>query len=201
VLDPDAFVPAIDNPFLPWVPGTRLVYEGGGERIVVTVMRETRVILGITATVVHDQVFDAGELVEDTFDWYAQDSAGNVWYLGETTEELEGGLVVSTAGSWEAGVDGALPGIVMLGDPRLGDRYRQEFYAGEAEDVAKVLELGGTVTVPAGTFEGVLTTEDWTPLEPTLVEHKQYAPGVGVVFEEIVKGGKGRVRLVEISRP
>jgi hypothetical protein len=175
------------------------VFEGGDERVEVTVTGETREIAGVTATVVIDQVFANGDLIEDTVDWYAADNAGNVWYLGEETAEYENGEIVTTAGSWEAGVDGAQPGIIMLADPRIGDAYRQEFYAGEAEDVAKVYALGESVNVPAGRYEEVLVTEDWTPLDPGLRERKWYAPGVGVVFEEVIAGGSGTLSLVEVG--
>ena len=200
-IDPARFVGVVDNPYFPLAVGTRWTYRGGDERNTVEVLPETREILGITATVVHDRVFTGGELTEDTFDWYAQDTAGNVWYLGERTEELEHGRVTSTEGSWEAGVDGAEPGIVMPADPVVGDAYRQEWLAGEAEDLAKVLETGGSVTVRDTTYENTLVTQDWTPLEPDIVEHKTYAPGVGVVLEELVKGGEERVELVRVEAP
>ena len=202
--EPSDFVQGIDNLYLPFQPGTTLIYEGVSdgqrERVEVTTTNETKEILGITATVVRDQVFVAGELAEDTFDWYAQDRAGTVWYLGEDTKEYENGKVVSTEGSWEAGVDGAQPGVVMLGDPRPGDTYRQEYYRGEAEDVGRVVALDESVTVPAGAFDEVLVTEDWTPLEPKVLENKFYARGVGVVFERLVKGGEEVLRLVEIQQ-
>jgi hypothetical protein len=202
--DPSDFVQGIDNPYLLFRPGTTLIYQGVSdgerERVEVTTTSETKEILGITAIVVRDQVFVEGELTEDTFDWYAQDQAGNVWYLGEDTKEYEKGKVVSTEGSWEAGVDGAQPGIVMLGDPRPGDTYRQEYYRGEAEDVGRVVALDESVTVPQGAFDEVLVTEDWTPLEPKLLENKFYARGVGVVFERLVKGGEEVLRLVEIEQ-
>jgi hypothetical protein len=202
-IDPATFVPVIDNPYLPLRPGTTLVYEGvsGGERetVKVTVTHDTKEILGITATVVRDRVFVDGTLAEDTFDWYAQDRQGNVWYLGEDTKEYEDGKVVSTEGSWEAGVDGAQPGIIMLADPQPGDTYRQEFYEGEAEDIARVLALDESVTVPHGSFDAVLRTEDWTPLEPKIRENKFYARGIGVVFERLVRGGKEVLRLVEVK--
>jgi hypothetical protein len=198
-ISPDDFVAVIDNPFMPLRPGTTFVFEGEGERIELTVTDETRVVMGVTTTVVRDRAFEDGELVEDTFDWFAQDRAGNVWYFGEDTKEIEGGRVVSTAGSWEAGVDGAQPGVVMLADPRVGDRYRQEYYAGVAEDKATVIEIGTTLDGPLGPFDEVLVTEDFTPLEPGHVEHKSYAPGVGVVEERLVEGGEGVIRLVEIS--
>jgi hypothetical protein len=204
-IDPANFVEGVDNPYFPLTPGTVLVYEGhsGDEREIVTirVTGRTREILGITAVVVRDTVRVAGEIHEDTFDWYAQDVDGNVWYLGEDTKEYEDGEVVSTEGSWEAGVDGALPGVIMPADPVVGQAYTQEHYAGEAEDKGKIVSLDGSITVPAGSFEQVVETEDWTPLEPKVREHKRYAPGVGVVFEEIVRGGRGMLRLVEIRSP
>jgi hypothetical protein len=203
-VDPSDFVETIDNPYFPLTPGTTLVYRGvsNGEREVVrvTVTDETKEILGITTTVVRDRVFVDGKLAEDTFDWYAQDGQGNVWYLGEDTKEYEDGKVVTTEGSWEAGVDGAQPGVIMPAGQDVGITYRQEFYEGEAEDLAKVVALGETVKVPAGSFDEVLVTEDWTPLDPKLLERKYYAPGVGVVFERLIKGGDEVLRLVEIRR-
>jgi hypothetical protein len=200
--NPADFVGVIDNPYFPLTPGTTLVYRGvshGAREVVrVAVTHETKDVLGIAATVVRDRVFVDGKLAEDTFDWYAQDRQGNVWYLGEDTKEYEDGKVVSTEGSWEAGVDGAQPGIIMLGTPRVGDTYRQEFYAGEAEDVARVKSLDESATVRYGSFDQVLMTEDWTPLEPKLRENKFYAPGVGVVFERLIKGGEEVLRLVEV---
>lgn len=197
--DPANFANPVPNPYFPLEPGTRTVFEGGGERVEVTVTDQTREIAGVIATVVTDQVFVDGELAEDTIDWYATDDAGNVWYLGEQTAEYEHGEVTTTAGSWETGVDGALPGIAMLADPQQDDVYRQEFYAGEAEDLGQVHALGETVTVPAGTYEDVLVTEDWTPLDPDVRERKWYAPGVGVVFEETIAGGSGSLSLVEVG--
>jgi hypothetical protein len=202
-IDPAGFVAVIDNPYLPLKPGTAMIYKGRSdgerERVEVTVTNQTKQIMGITATVVHDQVFVDGELAEDTFDWYAQDGFGNVWYLGEDTKEYEGGRVVSTEGSWEAGVDGSQPGIIMLADPQPGDRYRQEYYAGQAEDLAEVVSLDESVSVPYGPFVGVLQTEDSTPLEPKVLEHKFYARGVGVVFEEQVRGGQSTLELIEVK--
>jgi hypothetical protein len=197
------FVAGVDNPYLPLRPGARWVYEsvedGETERIVVEVLDERRQVYGTEATVVRDQVFVDDELIEDTFDWYAQDREGNVWYLGEDTAEYEDGEVVTRAGSWEAGVGGALPGIVMPAQPAVGDAYRQEYLAGEAEDMGEVLAVDGTATVPVGTFEAVVTTADWTPLEPEVVEQKSYAPGVGLLLEEKVTGGHGRVELIEFT--
>jgi hypothetical protein len=200
---PADFGGQIDNPYFPLMPGSRWVYDGqkaeGRERTVVEVTRDTKTILGISAVVVHDVVTKDGNVKEDTFDWYAQDRQGNVWYLGEDTKEYEDGRVVSTKGSWEAGVKGAQPGIIMNARPAPGSPYRQEYFKGQAEDYAQVLSTRESVSVPAGAYRDVVKTKDFTPLEPKLLEHKYYAPGVGVVQEITVKGGSGRVELVEYT--
>lgn len=199
-LDPSDFVDAIDNPYLPFAPGARWVYEGEAdgetERIEVVVSNERRTVMGISATVVRDTVIIDGEVIEDTFDWYAQDRKGNVWYLGEETKEYEDGKVVSTAGSWEAGVDGALPGIAMKAAPEVGDAYRQEYYKGEAEDLAEVVRRGDTATVPFGRYEGLLVIEEWNPLDPDTVEEKSYASLIGLILEVKTAGGNERVELI-----
>jgi len=197
-IDPASFSTTIDAPYLPFTPGTTLRYEGGGEAIEVTTTGATREIMGVTTLAIHDRVREDGKVTEDTEDWYAQDAAGNVWYFGEDTAECENGAITNQHGAWEAGVDGAQPGVAMLADPRVGDLYRQEFLGGEAEDQARVLRLSDSVTVPAGSYSDVLVTEDFTPLEPDLLEDKLYAPGVGVVEEREVKGGTGVVKLIEI---
>jgi hypothetical protein len=189
-LDPKSFAPTVTNPYFPLTPGTTFRYRGTGdsrdETTVVTVTRETRVVMGIRATVVRDQVFQKDKLVEDTFDWYAQDSAGNVWYLGEDTKELRDGRVVSTKGSWEAGVAGAQPGVIMWADPaaHLNQPYRQEYRRGVAEDMGKVLAVRAAVAVPFGKYEGCIETEDTSPLEPHAKERKYYCRGVGLVKEQ-----------------
>ena len=202
-LDPADFVDTIDNPYLPYVPGTKWVYEGEDdgehERVEVEVLEETREIEGITATVVRDTVYVDGELAEDTYDWFAQDEDGNVWYLGEDTHEYEDGKAVNAEGAWEYGKDGALPGIVMPADPTVGDAYRQEYYEGEAEDMAEVLEVGVAVEIELGSYDDVLVTEDWNPLEPEVIEEKSYAPGVGLILEQKAAGGEGRIELIELT--
>jgi hypothetical protein len=203
-IDPADFVDRVDNPYFPLTPGTTNVYEGSsdGEHEVVTVevTSKTKEILGVACVVVKDIVKVDGALKEFTLDWYAQDVDGNVWYFGERTAEYEGGKVATREGSWEAGVDGALPGVIMPADPMVGLAYTQEHYAGEAEDKGKVVAVGEHVDLPYGAFDDVIVTEDWTPLEPKVREHKSYAPGVGVVFEEIVRGGQGLLRLVEVRQ-
>lgn len=203
-LEPAEFTTRIDNPYFPIAPGNRWVYReaenGSVQRVDVTVTNDTKRIDGITARVVHDVVSAGGRPIENTFDWYAQDSAGNVWYLGEDTKEYENGKVVSTKGSWEAGVDGAQAGVVMPAQPRLGMSYRQEYYAGQAEDKGRVLSVDEKVEVPFGRFNGAVMTKDFTPLDPNLVEHKFYARGVGPVMTITVSGGSGREELVSFQR-
>ena len=205
-LNPADFTANVTNPFFPLVPGTRMVYReqdahGTIQKGVTHVTKRTKLIAnGITARVVHDVVSENGEPVEKTFDWYAQDSAGNVWYLGEDTKEYENGKVVSTHGSFEAGVDGAQPGVIMPASPQVGMTYRQEFYAGEAEDEARILSLDEQAGVPFGHFTGVLMTKEINPLEPRHVEYKFYARGVGPVLELTASGGTDRVVLIKVIR-
>ena len=186
-------------------PGRRWVYretdeQGSEQRIEVTVTDRTKEIAGVRARVVHDVVTRGGRLVEDTYDWYAQDRAGNVWYLGEDTKEYENGKVVTTKGSWEAGVDGAQAGVIVPARPGVGMSYRQEYYAGEAEDAARVLSVDEQAEVPFGHFTGALLTRDHTPLQPRILEYKLYARRVGPVLVLGVSGGGGREELVRLDR-
>ncbi len=203
-VNPADFVTTIDNPYMPLVPGTKLRYEGttedGTETVAVEVTRRTKKILGVTAVVVRDTVTEDGQVVEDTFDWFAQDREGNVWYFGEDSKEIEDGKVVSTEGSWEAGKDGAEPGIVMKAKPKVGDKYRQEYYKGVAEDRGEVLSTTEKVTVPYGSYDNVLKTKDDSPLEPDVVEHKYYAKDVGLIREMQVEGGDDRLELISVDK-
>jgi hypothetical protein len=197
------FTTKIDNRYLPLAPGSRWSYHDvlTGERTVVRVTSQTRRIAnGVTARVVRDTVRKHGHVTEDTFDWYAQDERGNVWYMGEDTKEYAHGKVSSTEGSWEAGVNGARAGIAMPAHPRVGRTYRQEYYKGHAEDHARVLSRDDQVEVPAGHYKHALLTKEWTPLEPDVLEYKLYAPGVGVVLESTVSGGAERNELVSFHR-
>ncbi len=180
-IDPADFTTTIDNKYFPLKPGTTFVYEGSGERDVFAVTSDTKKVMGVECVVVLDEAWEDGKLIERTYDWHAQDKEGNVWYFGEDTKEYKNGKVVTSKGSWEAGVDGAKPGIIMQAHPKVGQSYRQEYYPGEAMDMAKVLSLNESVAVPYGSFDHALETKEWTPLEPGLVEHKYYAPGVGFV--------------------
>ncbi|MEW6074276.1 MAG: hypothetical protein AB1726_16990 [Planctomycetota bacterium] len=200
-LDPADFVAGVDNPYFPLVPGRTLAYEKetdeGLERLETTVEEETTEILGIECTVVHEVETLDGELVEDTYDWFAQDVDGNVWYMGEISLEYEDGELVSMEGSWKAGEDGAKPGIPMEAAPAPGDVYRQEFKLGEAEDVGTVIAVGQTVAIDYGTFLDCVQIEDSSPLEPGNVEYKYYAPGIGMVLEVDPATGE-ELELVEI---
>lgn len=183
--DPGDFVERVDNPWLPLLPGAEWVYESTDRgTTTVTVTDRTRVVAGVTTTVVRDVVTDEdGQVVERTDDWFAQDRDGNVWHFG-------------ASGSWEAGVDGAEAGIAMLATPRRGDGYQRQLAEGEAEDRATVLELDASLDLETGSYAGLLVTEDTTPLEPGLVEQRYYASGTGLVLEEVVSGGNGDAELV-----
>ncbi len=197
-IDPVDFTTAVTNRYMPLIPGTTRTYEGGRERVVVTVTASTRTVMGVETVVVRDREYRGTSLIEDTEDWFAQDEDGNVWYFGEDTAECRNGSISGRPGAWEAGVDGAQPGIVMLAAPRVGDYYRQEFYAGRAEDVARVRELGATVDHDGRVYRDVLVTEDFTALEPGLLEHKSYAPDAGLI-EERDLDGDAAVRLTEVA--
>jgi hypothetical protein len=205
-LDAADFTTDIDNPYWPMTPGSRWVYretDGRGEvqRVEVTVTSQTKTIDGIEAQVVHDLVTTPdGERVEDTFDWYAQDSKGNLWYLGEDTKEYENGKVVSTEGSWEHGVDGAQAGIIVPAEPKQGLAYREEYYAGHAEDGAEVLSVNGKVQVPFGMFRDAMISRNYSGIEPNVEELKHYARGVGPVLELLVSGGSGRSELLTYEK-
>lgn len=205
-LDPADFTVAITNSYWPMQPGDRWISsetDGKGDvlRVEVTVQDATfTVAAGIEARVVHDLVTRDGAVVEDTVDWYAQDRDGNIWYLGERTAEYENGQVVSTEGSWEAGVDGAQAGIAVPARPTPGLTYRQEYLKGQAEDEGAVLSTTEQVGVPTGIYAGALLTRDTTALEPDVVELKFYAPGIGPVLTLESSGGAGREELVESNR-
>jgi hypothetical protein len=203
-IDPNNFVDVIDNPYLPYPVGASWTYQGTEdgetESVKVTVTPERKEIMGISATVVRDTVTTGDdEVVEDTYDWFAQDRDGNVWYLGEDSTEFENGKAVGTSGSWEAGVDGALPGIVMQAHPEVGQAYRQEYYVGEAEDLAEVDQLDATESVPFGDFDQLVVIKEWNPLEPDVVEEKYFAQDVGLVLEIKIEGGDGRTELIDYT--
>ena len=161
---------------------------------------EKRIVLGVTTTFVWDRVWLNNELIEETYDWFAQDKDGNVWYFGEDSKEYENGKVASTYGSWEAGIDGAKPGIMMEANPKVGDSYEQEYYEGEAEDMGDVIALAETVTVPYGTFENCLKTRDCSKIENNLNEYKYYSSEIGGVVLEVGVSSGDRVELIDYKR-
>ena len=196
------FTSKVDNPWFPLKPGTTYVYKGTKDgkpaRDLYTVTHGTRTIDGAPTVVVSDLLFLDGRLAERTTDYYTQDEAGNVWYFGEDTAELDNhGKVKSREGTWHAGVDGAKPGIFMEAHPKVGHSYRQEFYKGHAEDHYEVLNLDASVQVPLGRFRHAQLTKEWTPLEPGVLDHKYYVRGVGEVAEKSVRGAKEEALLVE----
>jgi hypothetical protein len=202
-IDPADFVATIDNPYLPFKPGTGFHYKGVRGRTAQTddevVTHQTKRILGVKCTVVKDTVSEHGRVVERTFDWYAQDKRGNVWYMGELSLERQHGRLAKASDSWESGVKGAKPGILMPGHPRPGDAYRQEYYPpGEALDEARVLKQSGSGKVPYGAFKDALVTSERSPLEPQ-TEEKYYVSGVGEVEERVVKGHHEEFQLVSVT--
>jgi hypothetical protein len=207
-LDPVDFSVSIDNPYWPMSPGSKWVYsetdtKGTKQKVVVEVTGQTKMIAnGIEARVIRDTVTENGVPVEITYDWYSQDKAGNIWYLGEYVSNYENGKVVDHGGSFEAGVDGAQPGIAMPANPEPGLSYRQEYYKGEAEDKAAVIAVGKErVQVPFGYFnKDILMTRDLVPTEPKVQELKFYAPNVGPLLSVHTDGAGGRAELVSYSQ-
>jgi hypothetical protein len=203
VLDPANFVTTVDNPYFPLPVGRTLVYRGikDGKSQVdrVTATDKTKVLVGITATTVFDVATHHGKLLEKTFDWYAQDKQGNVWYLGENTTAYLPNGQTDKSGSWQAGVAGAKPGIIMEANPQIPDAYRQECRAGKAEDTAWIVGTEGSVKVPYGTLHHVLTSLETTRIEPGVVDEKVYVPGIGIVREQAIAGDTEIARLVSVT--
>jgi hypothetical protein len=205
-IEPANFVTTIDNPFLPFTPGARLIYrvvtQDETQRDEVVVTDRTKVILGVTCVVVSDTLTHKGKLLEKTEDWYAQDKDGSVWYFGEATAEYdEQGNVTTREGSWESGVGGAQPGIIMPAHPQVNDADRQEYYKGHAEDMFWIVSIDDSVKVPYGSFDQVVRTLEWARLEPKVIDEKFYAPGIGVVREHAAAGGKEDVLLISFTKP
>jgi hypothetical protein len=203
-IDPAKFTTKITNRYWPLKPGRKWVYngqkDGAPERVEVAVTRQKKKVLGVNCVVVSDIVTSNHTLTEKTVDWYAQDEKGDIWYFGEDTKEYKNGVVTSTQGTWEAGVDNAKPGIAVHGHPRVGGFYRQEYRPGIAEDEAKVLTTTAKQTVPAGTFRNVLETRDIDPLNPAKVENKWFAAGRGPVHVlRIGSAHKEEIKLVRMT--
>ena len=201
VIDPANFVSEITNPYFPLKPGTVFKFEGTRDGVArrddMTVTSETKVIMGVTTMVVRDVASSDTEIVEKTVDWYAQDKDGNVWYFGEDTAEYANGKVTTTDGTWMAGVDGALPGIIMQAAPKVDEGYRQEYRPGVAEDYAKVVKIDATAGGPSGKYTNVVVTEDSDLLDKAKFEHKWYAPGVGMIGTDGMVGGHHEIRTLK----
>jgi hypothetical protein len=205
-IDPASFVDVIDNRYFPLKPGTAFHYKGVAEDGKTpqtddeVVTHQTKQIMGVSCTVIRDTVYQRGKLVERTFDWYAQDKYGNVWYMGELAREADHGKLVRASDSWQGGVAGAQPGIIMPGAPHPGDEYRQEYYPGHALDQARVLGSGGSLKVPSGSYGSTLLTEETAPkLDPGVRERKYYVAGVGDIKEQTVSGNQEQIQLVSVT--
>ena len=200
-VDPAAIGKTVSpNPYFPLVRGRSWSYKGSTELVTTTVTDATRQILGVTCATVRDTGRDLeGQVTEDTKDWYAQDIYGNVWYFGEISQKFEGGELISIDGSWQAGVEGGKPGIIMKLAPKIGEVYRQEFALGNAEDMAQVLSLTESATVPATACSGnCLLTKEFQPFDPDAIENKYYASGVGFILEVNPATGE-RLELTEVK--
>ena len=204
-INPRNFPGGSTNRLFPLMPGTSFYYAGESDGVptagLMTVTSGTKLIQGVSTIVVHDQAWNAGDLVEDTFDWYAEDRQGNVWYFGEFVTQLDHGRIIGHVGSWEAGVAGATAGIIMPSRPQLGRTYVQELAPGVAEDKMKVVSLNATITVPYGTLRGCLKTEEFTPLHPDLLDNKFHCPGVGLVRGVAVVGAPEIYSLIRLTQP
>jgi hypothetical protein len=207
VIHPEDFASTVDHPYFPLVPGTRFRYSGldgaTSETIETTVTHDQKVVMGVATTVVHEREYRNGRLAEETFDWYAQHKDGTVWYFGEDSRTLDAsGNVIDTHGSWEAGKNGALPGIFMRARPRVGESYRQEYAPRIAEDWAKVTSLSGEALVVQGLYTRCVVLLEWSPLEKGDDRTKKYfAKGVGLVLEESFANDEERLELESITPP
>jgi hypothetical protein len=206
-LNPADFTTNVDNPYFPLPVGAQwhirvTDQEGLVQHEVITVTDQTKKVAdGVTTRVVKDLVYQDGKLAERTDDWYAQDKDGNVWYFGENTADIDIRTgKADTSGSFEAGAKGADAGIAMLAHPEAGMTYREEYYKGHAEDRSRVLALGQQAEVPAGHYTDVLLTEDYSPIEPDVLELKFYAKGIGQVLAPTVSGGSEREELVSFTK-
>jgi hypothetical protein len=202
---PDDWAPEITNPWLPFVPGTTLTYTGmkDGQPTVDTyvVTARKKVVNGAPATVVLNTLRTGKHEIEGTEDWYAQDKQGNVWYLGEATQTFDkNGRVLSTTGSWQAGVNGAEAGLFMPAEPNVGGAHYQEYYRGHAEDAYKIISVNGTITVPYGTYKNAVVTQEMTALEPNIISQKYYIKGIGQVYENDIKGSTEYAKLVSVKK-
>ena len=193
----------ITNPYYPATPGKKYIYEGqtdeGFERVEEQRLNITKTIMGITCVISNFKGYVNDKLVEETWDWYAQDNDGTLWYFGEEVNNYnQNGTLIDHGGSWEAGVDGAQPGKIMPAHPQTAMKYREEYYFGHAEDQAEIIGTGLNETISLGTYNNCIKTKNWTVLEPDALENKIYAPGIGLIKETDIPG-KFEIVLVAIQ--
>ncbi len=204
VVDPSNFVKTVNNPYYPLKPGRSFTYTGKKEKLSlrkeIVVSKKTRVVMGVRCTEVADSMWVAGKLAQKTLEWYAQDKDGNVWYFGADAKQYKSGKIIGSAGSWQAGVNGAQPGIIMRAKPTLGDNYRQNYLKGTVEDMGYVVSLDGALKVPYHAYKDLLITLQWSNLTPDIIENRYYARGVGFVYSEIAQGGTGELKLAKIKK-
>lgn len=203
-IDPAEFSTNITNKYFRLRPGTKFTYLNRSvlstERVEIEVTGETKVVMGVTTLVIRAREWVNDVIKEDTRDWYAQDKAGNVWYFGEAVDNYKDGKIANHNGTWEAGVNGAKPGIAMFADPKVGESYRQEYAKGNAEDMGTVVSLNEKVVVPHGTYDGCLKIRDWSVIDKSANEHKYYCPQVGfLTMEETIGLIKSRTELVGVT--
>ena len=190
--NPDDFQTTVDNNYFPLVPGTVKTFEGddGEEDLLVysTVLTETETVAGVVCTVLKEEEYADGELVEISYNWFAQDiTTGDVYYFGEDVDEYEDDEITGHPGAWKVGVDVDAPGFIFPGDPQLGDTFSPEAVPGEAEEGAEIVEVGLNYTTPYGDFTDVIKVEEEDLLGGE-IEWKLYAPGVGLISELFEEG-------------
>lgn len=205
-VEPGELSSVVDNPYVPFASIKRAVYEGkehdsesGGMvkiRIEAIVRDTSETVAGVKVAVVEVSDFEDGELVEKTKDYYAQHSSGVVYYIGELVDDYEGGKIVGHGGQWVAGENGVPAGVFMPAAPKVGDVFEQERAPGVAEDRSTVLAAGTRITVPAGTYQDCIETEDFDPIKK-IKQKKVYCRGVGLVREVYDDGGL--IELIEIE--
>lgn len=175
-------------------PGYRLVLEEGDERLVITVLDETKVVDGVTTRIVEERETKGGKLIEISRNFFARDpTSGDVFYFGEDVDMYKDGKVTSHEGAWAAGANGATFGLMIPGAPTVGARYYQEVAPKVAMDRAEIVATDVSLEVPAGAFTNCLRVRETTPLEPGVTEYKVYAPSVGLVQD-------GDLNLVRYGR-
>jgi len=203
-IDPANFVKTVNNPYYPLKSGRTFTYTGKKEKLSlrkeVVVSKKTRVVMGVTCTQVADSVWVSGKLAQKTLEWYAQDKEGNVWYFGADAKQYTSGKITGSAGSWQAGVNGAMPGIIMLANPTRGDTYRQSYLKGTIEDMGYVVSLDGALKVPYHAYKDLLITLQWSNLTPDIIENRYYAKEVGFIYSELVQGGTGELKLAKVKK-